>query len=71
MSMLIYKYIAEQFTANRNIATEGAAQVGYQEAAGRLPEGDRHSHPQGGSRRAAVKRERCRHRKATETDRPA
>ena len=71
MYMLTYKYIAEQFTANRNVATAGAAQVGNRETAERLPERDRGSHPQGGSRRAAVKRERCRHRKATETDRPA
>lgn len=71
MYMLTSKYIAELFTANKNVAAAGAAQVGYQEAARQLPEGDRGSHPQGGSRRAAVKRERYRHRKATETDRPA
>ncbi len=40
----------------------GAAQIRNRKAAERLPERDRRSHPQGGNRRAAVRRERCRHR---------
>ena len=49
----------------------GAAQIRNRKAAERLPERDRRGYPQGGSCRATVRRERCRHRQATETDRPA
>ena len=61
---------AAQGASGRKGAVAGTVQVGNREAAGRLPEGDRGSHPQGGSRRTALQGEECRHRQAEEADRP-